>query len=897
MAVLRRWVLVLTILLAGGLRLGAASKEDNAFDAARREMQPGTFDRAEAQFADFVQAYTNSPRLAEAVLCQAEARLSLGQAEGAWQLLSNRLAQAGKWTPHYLFWSGRALAQKGNYRAAADTFGKMLQGFPASAHGPEAAVEQALACSKLGEWTRVIELLQQPNGAFQTTIRTNAPGEPAQRGWLLLSEAWLRQTNSPQKLASAEAALQPLANLALKPEIGWDRQYLLCRIQLGNGRTNEALLNTTNLLAIAAQTGQRALQADTFAFRASLLEGLGRLEEAIAAYTNNLAEGSPPESQREALLQSTRLYLAQTNRIPEAIQSLERFVTQYSNAPAADLGLLTLGGLHLRQRVAGLSANELDALPLNAPGPTNAIARLNELVERFPHSPYAGKAQLYLGWCFWLEGRLAEAQTNFQAAAQQLPAPSLDQATACFKLADAQFGQGNVRGALTNYSRVVEQCAASPEAKADLLESALYQIVHAGLAAGELPAATNAMAKLLVLFPEGFHTAPAVLLAGQALARRGTPAGARELFASFAARATNASLLPQVQLALARTWEEENNWTNAIGQYTSLLTNCPDSGALALAKFYRAQATWRAGNLTNALMLYTDFVAHHASHPKAPLAQFWIGDYYFNLGNWSAAELSYQQLCEGSNWQGSELVNPAWMMAGRAAFQQHLWSNATNDFTKVFSNPNCPSDLLVEATFAYGDCLRSQLSKEKADPSNADRLWSAVNIFGRIYLAHPIGPQGLLALGAKAEALVQLAQVSGNNNYYTNALNAYGQIITNAAADVVLRSMAKVGLAMALQMQAEQKTGAEQTELLKQALNQCLDVARGTFLGADEKANPDWTVMAGDKAIGLAETLQAWTEAINLCNELANLFLPLQARYLEKAKNLAAKQANTGAKP
>lgn len=45
-------------------------------------------------------------------------------------------------------------------------------------------------------------------------------------------------------------------------------------------------------------------------------------------------------------------------------------------------------------------------------------------------------------------------------------------------------------------------------------------------------------------------------------------------------------------------------------------------------------------------------------------------------------------------------------------------------------------------------------------------------------------------------------------------------------------------------------------------------------------------------AIPLAETLQDWSNAISLCNELARLYPPLSAKYLEKARNLAAKQLN-----
>ena len=57
MAVLCRWILVLTLLLAAGPRLWAASAADRAFDAAVKAFQDTFYDRAEAQLADFCQKY------------------------------------------------------------------------------------------------------------------------------------------------------------------------------------------------------------------------------------------------------------------------------------------------------------------------------------------------------------------------------------------------------------------------------------------------------------------------------------------------------------------------------------------------------------------------------------------------------------------------------------------------------------------------------------------------------------------------------------------------------------------------------------------------------------------------------------------------------------------------
>jgi TolA-binding protein len=133
MAVLRRWILVLTILLAAGPRLVAASAADRAFKEASDALHDTFYDRAEAGFADFCKNYPTSPRLAEAILLQAEARLALTNSAGAIELLMAHQKDAGTNADQYAFWLAEAQLRKGDYRAASDGFAKLVKEFPASA--------------------------------------------------------------------------------------------------------------------------------------------------------------------------------------------------------------------------------------------------------------------------------------------------------------------------------------------------------------------------------------------------------------------------------------------------------------------------------------------------------------------------------------------------------------------------------------------------------------------------------------------------------------------------------------------------------------------------------------------------------------------------------------------
>jgi len=426
MLVLCRWILVLSLLCVGGPRLWAASPEDRAFDAAIKAFQDKFYARAEAELADFCQKNPTSPRLPDAILVQAQARLELTNYAGAIQLLAANQAKAGTNADQYLFWLGQACLRKGDWRAAGDAFAKLVKEQPSSTRRLEASVGEAWARSALAqtepaEWQRVIGLLQDTNGVFQGAARTNAASEFVPRGYLLLSEAQL----ATKDYRAAEATLQPLTNRLMSPRLGWQWQYLLCRIQLADGRTNVALLGTTNLLAIAAggiQTNllvellgttnllaiaaravQTNLLAESAAFRGSLLERMGQTTNAIVVYRANLAGGTPAEWKLKALYKIIDLSLAQNDpdSTDQAAQALETLLTEFPDAASADLALLNLGKLRLRQSEAGVGTTPTAPATTNAPPATNVLqlarGAFDTLIKKFPQSQFYGEAQLGLG--------------------------------------------------------------------------------------------------------------------------------------------------------------------------------------------------------------------------------------------------------------------------------------------------------------------------------------------------------------------------------------------------------------------------------------------------------------------------------------------------------------------
>ena len=869
MAILCRWMLVLSLPLAGGSLLAAASSaESRAFDAATNAFHLGFYDRAEAAFGDFAQVYTNSTRVAEVILYQAEARIQQTNYVGAIDLLSAHQSDAGTNADQYLFWLAEANFRKGDYQTATNAFAKLVRDFPASSRRLEAGIGEATSRAKLADWRGLIERLQQQDGVFQSAVRANVTNELVSCGYLLLSEAQLAQKD----YAAAETALQPLARLPLGRQTAWQQQYLLCRIQLAKGRTEEALANTTNLMTLAANTGQRSPQAESAAFQAGLFERLGRADQAIVAYLANLAEGIPAERQRQALWNITELFLTQ-NKVAEAAQVLQHFLDRYPQARSADMALLTLGEVRLRQYLAGMDTNQISNAATNATAVTNALQlaldSLQDLTKRFPQSALMGKAQLDLGWCFWLTNKMPECLTNFQAAANRLPF-SADQATALFKLGDTRFRQKDYAGAITNYTTIIDKFQTLAEVEKNLFEPALYQVVQAGLAAADLGAVTNALARLLASYPNGFHTDRAVLLAEQEVSRQGSPARARKVFLDFAKAAPGSSLLPEVELAIARSYEQENQWTNAIKQYDDCLAVFTNSNVRPQAEFYRAQATYLAGEETNALARFTNFLARFPTNEFSPLAQMWVGDYYFHAGAFVEAEKSYKWLLQ-TNWPASELTYQAQMMAGRAAFARQAWSEARSYFTDLYNTTNCATDLRIQALLACGDCYMIQDSTNK--PVDYQE---AFKYFNRICETYPTNPLTALAWGGKANALLQWAKSS---QLYDDAAKAFQQVIVSTNADIAARSQAKVGLAIVMEKQADLSSGTNQIFLLNLALTNCLDVFTGSILRDGEKPDLFWRKEAGMVAGHLAEELQQWEQARNVYKQLKGLVPALSSKF------------------
>ena len=835
---LRRWLLILfALILGGGQVFAAGSRESRAYAAAVGAFHDELWSRAETEFDQFIQKYPKSASASPAVLLQAQAEIKQGEFTNAIALLGRYKSAAGALADEFEYWTGEAQFQSGSFRPASETFAALVRDFPRSPLRLRALVESASARSRFGDWEQLIYQLQDPNGVFQRAVQREPTNELVANGRLLLAQA----ENARKDFAGGLAVLQSVDSSALAPDPRWQWASLLYQNRSAAGDLDAALAATTNLMQIAQLANDAERLAEGVALHAEALEKSGRPDDAIAAYRENLTTNAPVELQRQAVLKVAELNIAQ-GRLADAEVALTNFLAQFPESPAQDAALLTLGELQLKEFAAQPTAtNHLSV----------ARARLDQFLGTYTNSPLAAQAYLDRGWCQWLAGQTNESLGDFQMAAAQLPF-SEELAVARFKIGDALFAQKNFSAALTNYLSVLDDFSGLPEVSRDLGERALYQNLRVCLELKDESGASNALVQILKIDPAGQVAQNGTLLFGEGLADLGSPTGARLVFDQFAASSPGSPLVPQAQIAVAHSYELEQNWPAAITRYENWLQDFPTNTQRPQVEYALAQAYFPAGRETNAFYFFTRFVAQNSTNSLAPLAQWWVADHFFRAGDFVGAETNYERIYQ--DWPSSDLARQSRMMAGRAAMGRLGYSDAKKYFTDLVSDTNCPADLAVQARFACGAAL---MHMDSADTNNPlANLQLATNLFSQIVRDYPTNDFGARAWGEIGDCDLQLGD-------YASATNAYAQVFdpdsaASTAAGVPLRSQAQIGFGIALEKMADLAAGGAQTDLLRLALDNYLDVfdtGMGNNLRDGETADVFWVKKAGLQALALIKSL------------------------------------------
>jgi len=893
--------LVLAAMLVGGGAFSPSAfgeeppsaPEKLAYEAAFLRFQDGLYPLAEREFGDFLGKYTNSILRPNAILYVARARLGQSKVNDAIELLQKSAAGAGGLRSEYLFWTAKARLAAGDTASAADGFATVARDFPSSPVRLEAAYDEAEVHSRTGDWPGVIRLLQQTNGPFELAAAQDAKSEFAARGWLLLGEALLHEN----RLDEGEKRILGLDPVILTlDDLRWRRQYLLCRFRLAAGRGQAALDASTNLFALDSDAPHRA--ASVF-LQGQILEKLDRAAEALTVYGSNLAETLPPEAQQQAMERIIYLTVA-LNPWPQAARALETNIVQRQPlAPGQDLARVSLGELYLKAFTSpgglGTVSNAPAGAETNLTG-TNllagALTNFTLVISNFPHSSVLAEAHLDRGWCEWfstnmpaaISNNLAAAKADFEDAAIHLPLPR-ERAVARLKLADTQFLTKDYVNAILNYRLVLTNTM--PEVTNSVFDLALYQLAEADLRRGDEAGAREAgeaVEKILRWYPGSYFGDSGSLLMGEDSMRKYDYTNACGVFTSLLARSPQTPLRPEVELAIAQTYDYRGQTNEAITHYKDWLTHHTGDVLMPDVQFHLALTEGKAGLTNEALMGLTNFVLRFPTNRLASWALNWVADYYYNQSDWSQAEKNYQELFQRHPDAG-DLAFQARFWAGKSALANQETKDATDYFNKLVEyDTNAPAALVARSYLALGDIYFQQF---QASQTNLEVLSAAIAAASRCTNGAPTNAIAVEALGRLGDYHKGWADKSTNTYKYARQMY---ETITNFPAgsiSVSARSQAEFGLGVIAEKEQKLPLPPEQKE---QKLQLALSHYCNVIYNDPADFDPYWLEQAGVAAAQIYEDQQDWKDAISVYQRVLR-YLPALRPLLEK--KIAAAEARS----
>ena len=854
----------------------ARARAKLAFDVAQRFFRDGMFTTAVERFDAFAEAHPGSPARAEAVLLEGQARFQLRQFEAVAAELTTGLQSAGPWADRYLFWIGEAQFALERFGEAAASYGQLIEKHPGSTRALTAALGQAQSLYKLGDLKKSIAALEPADGPFQRAASARPVDPLIVDGRLLLANAYFELG----ELGAARLLLENLPATGLSPERFWQKHHMLASVYLGEARLDRALSGATNLVHLAKGIADPVFAARSADFHGDVLRRMSQPDAAVGLYEQNLATNVPPDWRRSALLKIVDLYV-EGNRLSNAVQRLQRLFIRHPGDPATGLSHLTLGELRLRQFYGLPDASRLNSTNLLS----EALGHFDVILKGDADADLMGKSWLGRGWALWEWGNLSGkgfqlslAQQAYSNAVTGLP-KSVEQAVAQFKVADCLFHRADYAAASSKYWAAISIATNTVGFDNQLVDQALYQIVRSGVERKDLPSASQAVSNLIEWFPSSFYSDRSLLLYGQALNRQGKPSESRTVLASFAGVFPKSTLLPETQLAIARTHVMDGSWVSSILEYDRWVTNYPAHPALAQAEFDRAWLNHQAGNPARAFQLFTNYVVRFPSHPLAPVAQKWIADHQFQSGKFAEAEQGYRRLFENTNLlaNASGMQWEARLSAGRSAFFRQEHAAAELLLASVVNATNAPVAELARAEFYLGDVAADQTRRT---PTN---LLDALPHYQRVANEMIGSPLHSLAWGRVGDCHLQLGNLDP-------AAEAYRTVTELPSADITTRSQAGLGLAHVLDEQAKTAGETEEREeLLKRSLEQCTEIVFGGNLrSANEKMDPFWVKEAGLMAGRLARRLGRAEQERKIYSRLAEE-LPNMPLWQAKLDALQAK--------
>lgn len=873
----------------GATVFGQNAETDRLWSSAQSAFEDGFWERSIRDFEEYIGQTPAEDQIALAVLFQAQARAKLEEPEAGIRLLQNYLDRAGIWRTEYLYWLGELSLKADRLDDCLKFFKQVLEAPAASVDNLtktqdrrlDACLSASRAVAKGADAESIQSFSQQYSSIFQLSS-----GEPTLaivrekvRIHLILAEALLESVG-PDPAALFLDKLSAEAVTAI-PDALWDRLYMELLIKRKKQETAPAVEIARKLKSISESSQLEAKLSRSISLLGRALKENGNLKEALLVFQSNLNAPVAESLRREALLNIATL-LIESDQADQAAERLKQFIQQYPQDPIIDLAYLTLGELYLKiyyslkeAQTSGSTGETKVAMNLML---DPAQAAFNTLLKKFPDSQLKGKTCLNLGWIYWERGETERPRSlEMFSQAVALLEMSKDQAVAQWKLADCYFETGHYMKAIERYQQLLQDYEYSDSIREEIFPNALYQIILASVALGDLEQAQITMNDMLLKFSNGSLSDQSLLLVGRAYTRQGRPEYGRSILELLKKRYPNSPFIGEADLAIAKTYAEEKEWSKALGLFEKWIETHAESPALAQAEYNRALCYATMNDKEQALKLFQLIDKKYPTHPITRLARLWVADHYFNERNFILAEASYRKLFETDAETSPVLRDQARMMAGRAAFALQEFDRAAVHFKTIVETGT--ESFRPQALFAYGDVLLRRPSTNPASP--LENYAAAREVFEQIPRSYPKNPIAAAALGQIGNCYLQ--EAARDNSLYEKAALAYSEAIRAEVSDISTRSQAEIGLAKSYEKQSAMISSTQRkTNLIQQALDHYLNVLYGNNLKPGEVPNPLWIKEAGLAAARLLESREDWLQVTRIYKRLSALDPQSRASFERK---------------
>ena len=478
-----------------------------------------------------------------------------------------------------------------------------------------------------------------------------------------------------------------------------------------------------------------------------------------------------------------------------AITQLETFLDRYPTSTLRPNALLQLGELLVRradeefaatQRAAGASDSTGRANAAIKPNYSDAIARYEELVRRFPTYEKIDAAQYTLGTLYASEQRFAQAAQMFELVAAR--DSSHFRPEALFRLGDARFelasaAKGTARRAMFAQSaQAYEAATQTAQPGGDIYFLALYKLGWAYYNQAnqanqeEYRKAVNVFGQLVDAYDKLTPEQQSRLgLRGEAIeymAIAFTQVGGSEAANRYFAQHQSSPYRTTIIRRVAQSLRDQGDFPGAVRAYSNFLQQSPtDSSALAAQRevvdIYQNRML-EADSAQAARLRLVEMFAPGSAWAKAnpglvdsaqkarevalrQSAQFMLAAAQGKSGNRAryadAARLYQRYLSEFPNTDSSRVVN---LYYAEALFGQGDYASAGAQYARAAYGYQGTDSVAQEAGRNAIVAFDSALVKNKSDRGAQDSLFKAVDQYVNAYPNTDLAKKALIEKGRRA---------------------------------------------------------------------------------------------------------------------------------------------------